>query len=199
MRTTRASWLAVTLVAAAITVVAAERVRFAAAPGSFVKVSGTSTVHDWTVEAKAIDGWIDLAPQELTAGQVSAAPMKVTIKVADLKSGKGSMDQVMYKALKGEKNPSITYEMVSSSMLGTSDLAKGKLNFQTKGKLTVAGKMREITMPVTVQLKGNAVEITGSTPLKMTSFDMKPPTAMLGTIKSSDDIKVNFHWIVKQK
>jgi polyisoprenoid-binding protein YceI len=192
------AWI-VALAVVATLAVAAERVRYEAAQGSYVKVSGTSTVHDWHVEAKAIEGWIDVAPTELAGGQITSAPMKVSIKANDLKSGKGNMDSVMYKALKTDKNPVVTYEMTSSALMANSDIAKGKLNFQTKGRLTIAGTSKEIAMPVTLQLKGNAVEISGKTPLQMTNFGMKPPTAMLGTIKSGNDVTVEFRWIVKQK
>ena len=40
--------------------------------------------------------------------------------------------------------------------------------------------------------------LTGQTPVKMTAFGIKPPVAMLGTIKTGDDVKVTFRWVVEK-
>jgi hypothetical protein len=36
------------------------------------------------------------------------------------------------------------------------------------------------------------VNVKGIVPLKMTDFGVDPPTAMLGALKTGDDIKINY-------
>jgi polyisoprenoid-binding protein YceI len=187
---------------AAITLVAAlagagARVRYQAAPTNEMKISGTSTIHDWHAVSSRIDGAIELDPTSLDTAKFDALPtVKVVVKADTLKSGKSGMDSVMYKALKSDKFPTITYEMTAATPHGTP--ANGTAMFMTKGKLTVAGVTREVSMHTTVKKTADGLEITGETPLKMTDFKISPPTAMLGTIKSGDDIKVSFRWVVKK-
>jgi hypothetical protein len=37
------------------------------------------------------------------------------------------------------------------------------------------------------------MQISGSKKLKMTEFDMVPPTALMGTIKTGDEVTVTFN------
>jgi hypothetical protein len=53
------SSLAAALVLAAALTASAEPVRYQATPGSKVKLEGTSTIHDWTVEGGIIGGYIE--------------------------------------------------------------------------------------------------------------------------------------------
>ena len=40
------------------------QIRYQATPGSTVKLDGTSTVHDWTVEGKIIGGFVEFESEE---------------------------------------------------------------------------------------------------------------------------------------
>jgi hypothetical protein len=58
-------------------------------------------------------------------------------------------------------------------------------------------------MPVTIErVDKTKIKVAGSTPLKMTDFDVVPPAPrILGmpVIKTGDDIKVSFEWLTMQK
>ena len=45
----------------------------------------------------------------------------------------------------------------------------------------------------------DALTIMTQTPLKMTDFGMKPPTAMAGMIKSGDQVTVKITWHLARK
>jgi len=38
--------------------------------------------------------------------------------------------------------------------------------------------------------------LTGEAPIKMTDFGIAPPVTMLGTLKTGNDVKVSFRWVV---
>jgi len=81
--------------------------------------------------------------------------------------------------------------------------AAGPLQFDAVGALTVSGVTRTNTMPVTIErVDETRIKVTGTTPLKMTDFDVEPPAPrILGmpVIKTGDDIKISFEWRTVQR
>ena len=74
--------------------------------------------------------------------------------------------------------------------------------FDAKGDLAVAGVTNNIAMTINVvHIPDNKLEITGTTTLKMTDFKVEPPAPKiaLGLIKTGDDVKLIFKWIVQQR
>lgn len=185
----RFSLIAVLILAAA-TVATAER--YSGAQGSMVKVEGTSTLHAWSMESSTIKGEINAPTAEIWK---SASNAVVSIPVTSLKSEHGKMDKLMADALKAKTNPEIRFEMVDA--VPQSANANGFV-VRTHGRLTIAGVTKDVTMDVRGQKTADGrFALTGETPIKMTSFGIKPPTAMMNTIKTGDDVKVSFRWIVQ--
>ena len=168
----------------ALAALAASAERFAPAAGSSITVEGTSTLHEWKMESATINGTVD-----------SDAPAAVvTIPVTSLKSPHAKMDKLMAEALKAKEFPQIRYELMEANVPNTP-----AFNVKTKGRLTIAGVTRELVMDVQgTKSADGRYTLTGTAPVKMTAFGIKPPTAMLGTIKTGDDVKVTFRWLVQK-
>ncbi len=196
--------VAAILFAAALTA-SADPVRYQATPGSKLKLEGTSTVHDWTVEGGIIGGYIEfqsdspLDPAK-PSSEVNVTPkVKVNVPVRSLKSGKSLMDDIMHDNLKVKDNPIITYSL--TEWKAHDRKAGDPLQFDTKGDLTVAGVTKPIDMLVTLTPEGDKLKATGSKEVKMTDFGMKPPSPSLGLglIKTADEVKVTFEWSTVRK
>ena len=179
------------------------QVRYQATPGSTVKLDGTSTVHDWTVEGKIIGGFVEFESEEAldpakTASDVKAK-VEVNIPVSSLQSGKKLMNEIMHDALKIKDHKAITYTL--KEIKPQARKAGDPLKFDTKGDLTVAGVKKEIDMVVTLVPEGNKLKATGSKQLKMTDFGIKPPAPAvgLGLIKTADEVTVTFEWNTMKK
>ena len=177
---------------------AAETVRYEAQPGgSKMKIDGTSTIHDWTVECGVIGGFMefDATFPDNTAVPSAVKPrVEVTIPVRQLKSGKKSMDVVMLDAMKQEKFPKIEYKMIE---LKPKAGAAGQ--FDATGALTVAGVTKTNSMAVTIQrADAGKLKVTGTTAIKMTDFGIKPPSpdvpGLSALIKTGDEVKLSFEW-----
>ena len=184
----------------------ADTIRYEARPGSKVKIEGTSTVHDWTVESGIIAGYIEFdsaAPFDPSkdSNDFKVTPkVEVSIPVSSLKSGKSLMDDVMHDAMKIKDFKKIEYTL--KEMKPKEHKAGEPLQFDTKGDLTVAGVKKEIDMLVTMApIEGSKLKSTGSTDLKMTDFGIKPPAPSLGLglIKTADEVKITFEWITAKK
>ena len=182
-----------------LSVFSAESVRYEAEPGgSKMKIDGTSTLHDWTVECGVIGGFMEL---DATFPDGSATPsavqprVEVSIPVRQLKSGKKSMDTVMLDAMKQEKFPKIEYKMIA---LKPKPGAAGQ--FDATGSLTIAGVTKTNTMAVTIaRADGHKLKVTGGTAVKMTDFGIKPPSpdvpGLSALIKTGDEVKLSFEWM----
>ncbi len=189
--------------------------RFDPAPGSKVRIEGTSSIHDWQVECKLIGGHLEAGPsfpsepgQTIQPGKVDARA-EVFIPVRSLKSiekdGRpysDSMDNIMYEKLLQPVNPRIVYRLDELVLKQAPAGGNAPYVFEAKGELVVAGVTNKITMPVNVTPLGNKkLKISGNTAVKMTDFGIKPPAPAiaLGLIKTGDEVKLIFEWVVAQK
>src|SRR5258708_2936915 len=72
--------------------------------------------------------------------------------------------------------------------------------FEAKGQLAVAGVTNDVTMPVKVLPLGDKkLKISGTTTLKMTDFKVEPPNPLGLGIKTGDEVKIIFDWMVTQR
>jgi polyisoprenoid-binding protein YceI len=164
-------------------------------------IEGTSNLHGWSCRAEKFDAIIELdaaAVAELaTATPKVVKRVEVKVPVKALKCGHGGMDDNLYKALKADETPEISY------ILATFDAAPSETDaftLKTNGTLAIAGKENKLTMEiVATRLPDGTVKATGMVPIKMTDFGIKPPTAMFGTLRTGDEVKVNFALTVGPK
>lgn len=167
--------------------------RYTPATGSLVRIEGTSTLHAWKMEGSTINGSVTAPPIEQWTNGTAHSEVSVSIPVTSIKSEHAKMDKLMAEALKAGANPTIRYELTSAALANRD--ANPLLN--TRGKLTIAGVTREVEMQITATRQpGNTYVLTSQIPIRMSDYGIKPPTAMLGTIKTGDDVKVTFRWIV---
>jgi len=152
---------------------------------SEVKVTGTSTIHDWDVNAQEFGGSGNF---EIGNGElISVSNLKLSVKVNSIKSGKGAMDKKIYEALK-EKN----HKEIIFAGKGVEEISGGKIF--VNGDLTIAGVTKSITLEADYEiLPDNSLIFTGSYPISMKEFGMNPPTAMFGSIKTGNDVRVHFN------
>lgn len=147
-------------------------------------VAGTSTIHEWEMVAK--EGSSGSAQLSLENGKLAKlTSVKIDLPVKSLKSGKGSMDNNAYDALEVEKYPSIKFEM-------TECLAINGNAIKAKGKLTIAGKSQIIPVEVSYSVSGNSLKFKGSFPILFSDYTIDAPTAVLGTIKTGDELTLAF-------
>jgi polyisoprenoid-binding protein YceI len=163
------------------------------ATGSLIRIEGTSTIHAWKMEGSTINGQLQVDENWNTTGKGSAA-VNVAIPITTIKSEHSKMDKLMADALKAKTNPEIRYEMTNAALQSaTTD----SFLLKAAGKLTIAGVTRDVTMDVTGKRGADGQYVlTGEAPIRMTDFGIKPPTAMLNTIRTGDDVKVTFRWVV---
>lgn len=181
-----------------------ERPTSASAPaGSQLWLEGTSNVHDYesrTSEARVSISWAsDIgAPSDARAiaGAIRAngvRGLELEVPVASLHSGKDKLDRNLRRALRADESPSIRFRLAGYTL---KPLAGDTLEIEGRGVLQVAGRDRETTIVARTYRDADGVWLDGSKELRMTDFDVKPPTMMLGALRVRDPVVVHFHLLL---
>lgn len=156
---------------------------------SKLTIEGTSSLHDWEIIAEELEGKAILQIEQGAILDISDLIFQV--EVNGLKSGKGLMDSKTYNALNKDAHPSITFVM--KEFFGIENGESGETIVNTKGELNIAGTSKEVNAHANVKINENDIEFFGEVNLDMTMFGVKPPTALMGSIKTGKDVKVLFN------
>lgn len=154
---------------------------------SNMSVSGTSTVHDWEMDVKNFDGIVSLETED---GEKSIKSVYFVAKANSLKSDKRIMNDKTYDALKAEDHPKITFRFAEVKSLKTEG---NNFSGVVSGYLSIAGKTRKVSIAFSGNQYNDKIVVTGSKTIDMPDYEMDPPTAMLGSIKTGEKVKVSFN------
>jgi polyisoprenoid-binding protein YceI len=166
-------------------------------PQSRLWVDGTSTVRDFTCRAPTINAIVDTrgadASTAVLSGKKSVLAVDVKVSVEKMDCGNGTMNEHMRNALKADENPTILFRMGSYEIAPAGDGATGTLH----GTLSLGGTQKPITIVAKGQTEGGLLHVVGSTDVKMTDYNLTPPSLMFGRIKVSDKVTVKFDLYLK--
>lgn len=161
-----------------------------------MKLTGTSTLHDWEMDAKSATGEAQFVFKTGNNGELqSIESLTFALVVKDLQSDSKGLDKNAYKALKSDEYKNIQYKLSSSTLSSE----KGGYLLKAKGKLTIAGVTNDIVMDVHLIVnKNSAVTCKGSYKMNMTDYKVDPPSFLLGAMKTGDIIKLDYAVVYKK-
>jgi polyisoprenoid-binding protein YceI len=147
-------------------------------------VFGTSTLHDWEMKSASKTGTANLT---VTNSKLTAiTSIDITLPVETIKSEKTKMDKIAYETLKSDKNKNIKYVLKSAEKVN-------ETTWNLTGTYTIAGVSKEHKTQVKTSVTNGIVNLQGSNKITFKEFGMKSPTAMLGTIKTGEDLTIKFN------
>lgn len=154
-----------------------------------VTIHGTSNLHEWeeTVEIVTGTGIIN----RNSDGSFDLEEV-IKMNVHSIKSSEGAvMDKKTYEALKADDHPEIIFKLfVPIKSIKSSTKAQ---TFSSSGSLTIAGVTKKINMKVKILMGENGeMAFEGLQKIKMSDYNIDPPKALLGVLKTHDDITINF-------
>ena len=191
----------IALAAAPAAAQGAGNVRIAVRPDSRLWIEGGANVGSWSCSARQFEALVlvDTGYHRdrgtLSALHANLREVEVRVRVRALTCGNPVMDGDLYGALKAKgKND-------SSIIVGRFDVAQPAAGdaavLRTAGSLTVVGVERSVAMDITLdRLADGTLRTRGSVPMKMTDFGIRPPTAMLGLVKTRNELTVRFELLV---
>jgi polyisoprenoid-binding protein YceI len=152
-------------------------------------LSGTSTMHDWTMVAHQFtcDASFDVSSQNELRGIKSFA---LTLPVKNLKAESAGLTKNAYAALKSDKYPNMMFRM-SSAKVTSNGNHTGEIT--AVGTMTISGTSRPVTLRVlSTTNKDGSISCKGSIPLKMSDYGIKRPSFMLGAMEAGDAMTLTY-------
>lgn len=149
---------------------------------SLLTISGTSSAHDWEVVVSQFTGGLKIKENIVQY-------LRLEVPVANIKSERGpAMDNKMYKALKKEQHPEISFALRAINE-----------ESHLSGVLTIAGVSQNISIKGKVIQEANRVQLKGNHKLVLQDYNIEPPTAMFGQIVVGNEITIVFNLVFEKK
>jgi len=152
---------------------------------SKIWVEGTSSVHDWTCNVAQFAGTVAAEPAD--AGLAALTGTSLTVPVQGIDCDNGTMNGKVRDALGSSP---IRFALTSATPAAPG--ADGWFQIRATGDLTINGTTRAVQMNVRARATDGGFRFTGQHALKMTDYGVRPPTAMLGALKTGDQVTVHF-------
>lgn len=150
-------------------------------------IAGTSTIHDWEMEAREPKGGATIELNGTAVKSIVNADFKCP--VAGLTSENSIMDKKTHKALNKSDFPEITFTLKEF------DAASNRAT----GDLSIAGTTKTVSLNVDLEIVSDSqILVKGEAPVKMSDFGIDPPTAMMGTLKTGDLVNVKYNLVFKK-
>ncbi|MFN8431978.1 MAG: YceI family protein [Spirosomataceae bacterium] len=161
-----------------------------------ISLSGNSTMHKWSSNVTKVAFSGDFGLAEGNLAKINAAVVKIETKSIKSHNDSDLMDERTHKTLKADQFPSISYEYTNTL---SSDLNGKDGTVKINGKLTIAGvtKPADLTLKVTTLANGD-IQVKGSEVILMSTFGIKPPSFVAGTLKVEDKVNIAFDVVLKK-
>ena len=121
---------------------------------------------------------------------------KLSIGVNNFKSDNIIAQSEFYKLMKSDKYPYLKIQLNHFEIGGSSEG-----NQPTKGdasiNFTITGVTKQYNIPVIASLKGDYVSVSGRRKMNIKDFGLEPPLAMLGLVRVSEWIEIEFKILCK--
>ncbi len=158
------------------------------ATGGTVTIEGSSNVHGWTCAAARFTGTGDGVPAPAALTGVSA--LTVTVPVAQIDCGNRTMNRKLRDALLAPPAPPVRFVRATATMTTPQS---NRSTATANGQLTVAGQTQPVRITAQGQpVGGNRFRFTGSVPLLTSQYGIRPPSAMMGTMRTRDAVTIRF-------
>ena len=153
--------------------------------GSTITIEGSSNVHGWSCDVKNFSA--NASGQAGGSVLTSLTALRVNVPVTGIDCDNGTMNGKLRDALGSSP---ISYTLTSAT-LGS---ARGnQFPIQVSGRLSIHGQTKSVSINAQAQsLGGNRFKVTGSVPVVMSQYGVSPPTAMMGTMRTRDNVTVKF-------
>jgi polyisoprenoid-binding protein YceI len=175
----------------------AQGTRLAVHPKSQFWIHGKAASIDFTCAVDRVDGHATLPstndsipPSADRTGQTEAV---VTVPVTAFDCGNDRMTEDLQEALEAEAHPTIRFELVHATVGAPLDTTGHWRRVEVLGTLTIAGTKRlKRLRTVGRALDAHRFRVQGCHDIRMTYFNIEPPTKAFGLITVKNRVQVQF-------
>ena len=169
-------------------------------PDSRFWIQGDATVRDFTCVATGVEGTAVLpdARDSISAEGSSQTKVVVRVPIRSIDCGNSRMTSDLQETLKMEDHSKIRFELVHATMGGRTDTSAHWRRVDALGPLTVAGTKRLTKLNAAARALDDAhFRLRGCLPIRMTYFNIDPPSKALGLIKVKNRVEVQYDLLAR--
>jgi polyisoprenoid-binding protein YceI len=155
---------------------------------------GSFAGHDHTIIAQGIQGEVVVDPEQLSRSSVDVLVNARSLKVSEEGEPAGDARKVQ-QAMRGPKVLDVLrYGIIRfrSAEVTATQVAPGSFDLTLAGELSLHGVTKPVTVPVRLDLQGDALTATGKMVVKQSEFGIEPTSAGGGLVKVEDEVTLNF-------
>lgn len=160
------------------------------------RIQGDATVRHFTCAAERVDGYArfpaarDTLPDTVPEQQTEVV-VRVPVRAFDC--GNDRMTRDLQETLNMEDHPEIRFELIHATVGAPTDSARQWRTVNAIGALSISGTKRVVRLEAAGHaLDANHFRLRGCTPLRMTHFNVDPPSKVFGLIKVKDRVEAQF-------
>jgi hypothetical protein len=156
-----------------------------------IKVLGNSNLHSWSMEDKDVSCSARFTYVANKTIPSTLASFTFTFPIHGLKSGRSGMDSKAYDAMKAKDSGNISFAAGASTI---TPVTGNSFEVKSDGNLSIAGMTRPVVLRAACEVKADGVvTCSGTDVLKMSDYKIRPPTYLLGALRTSNTIKIAFN------
>jgi len=182
----RISILLVLLINSGLSAISQQSVRFLPTDSRII-ITGTSNLHDWEETVGQFDVALGLKFKKNEI--LGIDHVHFNCRSESITSDNSIMTHKTMDALRTDKYPEIVFTMVSIDKLVS---ANGKFSGVLTGDLDLAGVKRRINIAFSGYYENNRIKINAVKDINLNDFKIKPPTALMGTLKTGENVVISF-------
>lgn len=154
-----------------------------------IEVSGYTNNYNWKMKTDSAECKAQITLINRTLKVINGLSFSVPVK--NLTSPNTYMDRIAHRTLKSYPFEKIYFKYVKSEILPWDD--KDQYLVKAIGNLTIAGITQAISMDlIATVISDGIITFAGSHQLKLSTFQVVPKKSLMGTLRTSDDVLVNF-------
>ena len=165
----------------------AQEISYTSTDDSYVLVKGTSTLHDWELRSETLMSEVNFTAENNDEIESLESVMFIVEKTT-LESDRSRLEEMAHEEMDAGTHPEITFRSDDGIVRSNGY----EYNVTATGDLTISGVTRSVSVDATCISTGDEMVCTGTKDLQMTDFGIDPPRLMLGTLRTDDDITVEF-------
>lgn len=148
--------------------------------------------HSPTIAIRDFEGEISFNSEAVEQSSMRLVIRSTSLTVTDdvPKKDRAEIDRAMHEeVLESELFPEIVYE---SSSLSASKIGEGQYWGTMNGKLLLRGFQRGQPVAVRIAVNADVLRATGDFTVRQSEYEIRPVSAVGGTIKLKDELKFSF-------
>lgn len=154
---------------------------------SYINIAGKTNVNSFEFYLANSKNDVGILPVDLTDQPHRELSLKIPVR--KLKTDNQMMYSDFLKLLKENEYPNISIGIDNTPLM---ESFEDELSIEPVIDITIAGVTRQYRVKCNVEKFSEGKYVKGTTIIRLTDFNLEPPTKMLGLIKVKDEVSINF-------